>query len=267
MAAGEAGGVGEHRFTGLEFEMLWAAYGRDRLPYPLHHRTEITEFDELERHREAALTALLDKYSPELEHAIEVLLEPDARVESKGFGGPYLSQTYRFHGAVRDQMGAALTQLPGVTADTGGDVVITYCTAQQVCTHAVAALPQRGPGTQPRLEFRREEIAADRDRHIRRAHDYGPLEQLDRIFQRTRSGLGEIAIYAGPALDARPTPGRGFWWMDYPDGRYYIKTGDPIIAAPMDSRAMAAEIHRLLTLTQRYHHEDRAHDEYLRSRR
>lgn len=29
---------------------------------------------------------------------------------------------------------------------------------------------------------------------------------------------------------------------------------------------MSTEIHRLLTLTQRYHHEDRAHDEYLRSR-
>ncbi|WP_330251576.1 ESX secretion-associated protein EspG [Nocardia sp. NBC_00565] len=254
------------RLSGLEFEMLWAAYGRDRMPYPLHYRTEITEFDELERHRDAALTTLLAKYSPELEHAIEVLLEPDARVESKGFGGPDLSQTYRFHGAVRDRMGAALTQLPGATADTGGDVLITYCTAQQVCTQAVDALPRRDPGTHPRLELRREEIAADRDRHIRRAHDHGPLEQLNRIFQRPRSALGEITIYAGPAVDARPTPGRGFWWMDYPDGRYYIKTGNPIIATPLDATAMSTEIHRLLTLTQRYHHEDRAHDEYLRSR-
>jgi hypothetical protein len=73
-------------------------------------------------------------------------------------------------------------------------------------------------------------------------------------------------VFPGSAVDARPTPSRSFWWMDYPDGRYYVKTGDPIIAAPIDPKALAAEIHRLTTLTQRYHQEDREHEAYLRSR-
>ncbi|MFI7664521.1 ESX secretion-associated protein EspG [Nocardia sp. NPDC049526] len=265
-AVAVGGGAGRHRLTGLEFEILWAAYGRDRLPYPLHYRTEIADFDELKRHREAAVGSLLAKYSPELERAVEVLLEPDVRVESKGFGGADPSRTYRFHGAVRAQAGAALHQLPGPNPDSGGDVLVTYCAAEQVARHAVTALPACGPGTHPPLEIRRAEITAERDRHIRRAHDVGPIEQLDRIFQRPRSAFGEIAICPGPALDARPTPSRGFWWMDYPDGRYYVKTGDPIIAKPIEPHAMATEIHRLTTLTQRYHREDREHDEYLRTR-
>ncbi|MFI6958020.1 ESX secretion-associated protein EspG [Nocardia sp. NPDC050408] len=265
-AGGRVDGTGSHRLTGLEFEILWAAYGRDRLPYPLHYRTDIADFDELKRHREAAVDSLLAKYSPELERAIEVLLEPDVRVESKGFGGADVLRAYRFHGAVRAQAGAALQQFPGSSPDTGGDILVTYCAAERVARLAVAALPACGPGAHPPLEIRRAEIAAERERHIRRAHDVGPIDQLDRIFQRPRSAFGEITICPGPALDARPTPSRGFWWMDYPDGRYYVKTGDPIIAKPIEPHAMAAEIHRLTTLTQRYHREDREHDEYLRTR-
>ncbi|WP_348537662.1 ESX secretion-associated protein EspG [Nocardia neocaledoniensis] len=49
------------RFTGQEFDILWSAYGRDRLPYPLRFRTDIEEFDALRRDRERAVVNLLDK--------------------------------------------------------------------------------------------------------------------------------------------------------------------------------------------------------------
>ncbi|QIS11165.1 hypothetical protein [Nocardia arthritidis] len=75
---------------------------------------------------------------------------------------------------------------------------------------------------------------------------------------------GEIAIFAGPAIDARPAFGLGFWWVDYPDSRYCAKTGDPIIARPIDQVAMVSEINRLTTLTQRFYRENQQHDEYLR---
>ncbi|WP_024802123.1 ESX secretion-associated protein EspG [Nocardia sp. BMG51109] len=253
------------RYTGQEFEILWAAYGRDRLPYPLHYRTHIADFDELKRHREAAVESLLGKYEAEVERALGILLEPEVRVESKGFGGPDMSRVYRFHGAVRGQAGATVTQEPGTAPDTGGDVILTYCTAKEVAQQAVTALPPTGPGTRPSLEVRREDVTADRERHVRRAHEVSLTEQLDRIFKRPRLALGEMAIFPGAAVDARPTPGRGFWWMDYDDGRYYVKTGDPIIAKPIDQPRLAAEIHRLTTLTQRYYQEDRDHEEYLRS--
>lgn len=257
----------ELRFGGLEFEILWSAYGRDRLPYPLQFRPDAADFDDLKRQREAAVDTLLDKYADELPSALEVLLNPEARVESKGFGGPELSHTFRFHGAVQGELGVALTQLPGTTPDTGGEVILRYCPAGEVARYAMKALPNTPAGTKPPLEIPRADLTEERERPIRHTGEPSVIARLNGVFRRERHGLGEITVYPGPAVDARPAFGRGFWWMDYPDGRYYVQTGDPIIAQPMAAPAMAAEIARLTTLTQRYHREDREHDEYLRSQR
>lgn len=259
--------MADWRFTGQEFEILWAGYGRDRLPYPLRYRPEDMDFADLKRQREAAVESLLGKYAVELERALDVLLDPEVRIESKGMGGVDLSTTFRFHGAVRGNAGAALVQLPGTAPDIGGDVIVNYCAASQVPKYAVAALPNTPAGKRPPIEARRDDIATDRQRPIRRAYEVSLVEQLNKIFKRERRALGEITVFAGPAVDARPAFGRGFWWMDYEDGRYYVETGDPIVAKPIDSTALAAEIHRLTTLTQRYYTEDREHDEYLRTRR
>lgn len=255
------------RFSGLEFEILWAAYGRDRLPYPLRFRPDALDVADLKRQRADAVETLLAAHSAELERALQVLLDPEVRIEAKGFGGRGAADTYRLHGAIHSGAGATLVQLAGTAPDIGGDVVLGYCHANQVAAQAIAALPSVGAGARPPIEVRREEITADRTRHVRRAYEISFAEQLDRIFKRERLGFGEITVYAGPAIDARPVFGRGFWWMDYEDGRYYVQTGDPIIVKPMDTITMAAEIDRLATLTQRYYREDREHDEYLRSQR
>ncbi|MEV6252514.1 ESX secretion-associated protein EspG [Nocardia sp. NPDC051929] len=259
--------MADWRFTGQEFEILWSAYGRDRLPYPLQYRPEEMDFADLKRQREEAVDALLGRYAVELEQALDVLLEPEVRVESKGMGGPDMSIVFRFHGAVRGQAGATLVQLPGHAPDTGADVIVSYCAAGRVAAKAVAALPKMPAGTHPPIEVRRDEVTADRERPVRKPYEVGTVARLDQIFKRERLGLGEVTVFAGPAVDARPSFGRGFWWMDYTDGRYYVRTGDPIVAKPLAPAAMAAEINRLTVLTQRYYREDREHDEYLRSQR
>lgn len=242
-------------FTGIEFEILWSGYGRDRLPYPLQYRTGIAEFDQLKRHREAAVESLLEKYDPAIERAVAVLLDPEARVESKGYVGHNDSNIIRFHGAIRGDAGVTLAQAPGADEDTGGDVTLTYCTPAQVAALTVAALPRTQPGTKPPVEVRREQLAAEEDHFEYRAGRLSSADQLNRIFHRPRRAFGEISAHSGPAVDARPTPARTFWWMDYPDGRYYVKTGDPIIAEPLPTDRMIAGIHRMLTRAQRYHQE------------
>lgn len=250
-------------FTGLEFEILWAGYGRDRLPYPLQYRTDIADFDELKRHREAAVESLLRKHDPAVEHALTVLLDPDARVESKGFVGQDTSNAIRFHGAIRGPAGATLTQARGTAEDIGGDVVMTYCRAEQVAALAVAALPRAKPGTKAPVEVRREQLAAEEEHFEYRAGQLSSADQLNRIFRRKRHAFGEISAFSGPAVDARPSPGRTFWWMDYDDGRYYVKTGDPIIAEPLSPDRMIAGIRRMLARAQRYHQEFGDPDERL----
>ncbi|MEV6660202.1 ESX secretion-associated protein EspG [Nocardia fluminea] len=242
-------------FTGIEFEILWSGYGRDRLPYPLQYRTDIAEFDELKRHRETAVEALLRKYDPAVERALAVLLDPEARVESKGYVGQDNANIIRFHGAIRGSVGATLQQAPGTEEDTGADVTLTYCTPSQVAALTVAALPRTKPGKKPPVEVRRDQLAAEEDHFEYRAGRLSSADQLNRMFHRPRRAFGEISALSGPALDARPTPARTFWWMDYPDGRYYVKTGDPIIAEPLPTDRMIAGIHRMLTRAQRYHQE------------
>ncbi|MFI9404751.1 ESX secretion-associated protein EspG [Nocardia sp. NPDC052316] len=259
--------VDNWRFSGLEFQLLLSAYGRDRLPYPLQFRPEAVDFDDLVRQREAAVDALLGRHSLELERALGVLLEPEVRVEVKGFDGPDLTRTLRFHAAVNGAAATTLTQLPGRAADTGADVVMRYGPASSAATRLVAALPNMPAGTEAPIDVRRAEVAADRERTMRSSDRLGLTEQLDRLFKRERLGLGEITVLPGAAVDSRPTFGRAFWWMDYPDGRYYVRTGDPIVARPMDGDAMVAEINRLAALTQRYYREDREHDESLRQPR
>ena len=41
----------------------------------------------MKRAREGAVDSLLTKYHPDLDRALAILINPDARVEAKGFGG------------------------------------------------------------------------------------------------------------------------------------------------------------------------------------
>lgn len=240
------------RFTGQEFEILWRAHDRDRLPYPLQFRPSIDDFDELKADRERAVESLLAKYDPFIERALAVLLDPDGRVESKGFCGEPDPRIIRFFGAVRGADGATLVQEPGPAEDIGGDVVLTYGTADEVAEATVAALPVARPGTRAPIEIRRDQIAAEDDHFEYRRGAVSAADQLDMMFRRPRSAFGEIAAYSGGAVDARPSASvRTFWWMDYPDGRYYVRTGDPIIAEPLDSERMTAGIRQMLQRAQR----------------
>ncbi|TLF59749.1 ESX secretion-associated protein EspG, partial [Nocardia cyriacigeorgica] len=173
------------RFTGLEFEILWSAYGHDRLPYPLRYRPVADDFEDLRRQREAAVDVLLEKYySVELVDVLTILREPEVRIEVKGYGGRDMARTYRFHGAMRAAAGATLVQLPGTSADIGGDVILTNCAANQVPAQAVAALPPAKAGTRPAVEVRRADLSADRSRYVRNVDELSLTQQLDRVFKR-----------------------------------------------------------------------------------
>ncbi|MFD3507071.1 ESX secretion-associated protein EspG [Nocardia sp. NPDC058666] len=242
------------RFSAQEFQILWSAYGRDRLPYPLRFRPATSDFYELKQDRERAVESLLAKYDPSIERALDTLVNPAARIESKGFAGHDNSRIIRFYGAIRDTVGATLDQEPGPSGDNGGAVVLSYGTADEVADSAVATLPAREPGTRAPIEVRRERIAAEDEYFEFRVGALSAVDQLDLMFGRPRSAYGEIAAYAGGALDARPSASvRTFWWMDYPDGRYYVRTGDPIIAEPLDSARMTAGIRAMLHRAQRQH--------------
>ncbi len=95
------------QFTGLEFQILWEAVGRDRLPYPLRFRPTAETMNELTEERRRAGAHLAWLLDDRLHHVLGALANPDARVEVSGFHGQNMSTVTRLHGVVAGDLGGA----------------------------------------------------------------------------------------------------------------------------------------------------------------
>lgn len=217
------------RLDGLMFTLAVEAFGRDRLPYPITYEPEATNpgevvsYDDYQRMRAEARQRLARIADNRLHHALTVLLEPQVRVEVHGFHGPGFAQVTRIHAGITDHSATIAVQLPGPTQQSGRDVILTQLAPQSLPTHLVAHLPTCAGGKYDPLRAH----ASDVNRPVYSHHPtrLSLTEQITRIARRPRSGLGEIGVFAGGAIDARPTPDvRGFHWMDYQptDGRYLL---------------------------------------------
>lgn len=93
----------------------------------------------------------------------------------------------------------------------------------QPAARIVAYLPRCAAGIYPTAHGVRADIGkVEYSRHPTRM---SRTEEIKRIIRRPRSGIDEIGVFAGPAIDSRPTGNpHGFHWMDYlpQDGRYLL---------------------------------------------
>lgn len=215
------------RLSPAEFALTLEGNGRDRIPYPLRRRPEFAESLEVlgERRRATALR-IREIYDQDLHRVFEVLLEPRVRVEIEGFTGPGQTEAVRIYAGISGAEATLAVQAPGATREDGGDITLTRLPASAVAAQIVATLPQVVGGGLPRFEGRRTDL--DAPVYARNPTRLSPIEQLQKFFRRPRSGTGEITVYPGFALDARPTDdGSAFLWLDYPDdGRYLMQYHD-----------------------------------------
>ncbi|WP_405179612.1 ESX secretion-associated protein EspG [Nocardia sp. NBC_01377] len=206
------------------FTLALEAHGRDRLPYPLTYRHEFAEsVDVYRERREAAVRRLLGVYDEELHTAFGALLEPQVRVEIEGLHGPGQTEVVRVYAGIVGDRCTLVVQAPGPTREHGGAVTISTVALHALAAEIVAHLPRAQGGTTPRFQGRRGDLRSPTyGRHPTRL---SPTEQVQRFFLRPRSGTGEITVFPGYQLDARPTSdGRAFLWLDYPDdGRYLLQ--------------------------------------------
>ncbi|MFE6923228.1 ESX secretion-associated protein EspG [Nocardia sp. NPDC057663] len=203
------------------------AHGRDRLPYPLTFQPEFAETIEIHNERrEAAGRRLRQIYDQGLHKVFGALLEPQVRVEIEGLHGPGHTEVVRVFAGIIEDHAALAVQAPGPTREQGGDVTSSIVPLADLAAEIVAKLPHAAGGTTPRFQGRRSDLdAATYARHPTRL---SPVEQTQRFFRRPRIGTGEITVYPGYQLDARPTDnGKAFLWLDYPDdGRYLLQHHD-----------------------------------------
>lgn len=245
-------------FAPLEYVLGWKAFGRDVLNYPLQYRsTAETEDDYLRECREAAANFSAE-WGDNLYSSFVTLAMPDARVQVCGFDGPNRDRKIRVHTAVRQNVGVVLVQEPGPDHDHGGRVHMSRVAAATVAQLIVDAVPPMRAGRHNAMRAELDDLVprGDDDYHrrasmLQTSGQQRPAGQdMKRLMNRPRVGIGHVAVYSGPAVDDPPADGGGeFHWTDFEDdGRYLARTNRTMLeVGPVDSAGMVDTLRRLIT--------------------
>ncbi|WP_430333947.1 ESX secretion-associated protein EspG [Rhodococcus sp. ACT016] len=236
------------RFTGLEFQVVWAQLGRDRLPYPLRFRPIADTQDDLDRQRRAAAASWAPRLTGTLDRHLAVLADPDVRVEVAGFAGREDGTRIRMHAGIRGDTATLAIQLPGPDADSGGDVLAHGVDPEQIPNAIAAALPVMSTGSRPAMRFRRSDLESGSGPLLVSAGSTRIRDAALDLLRRPRTGIGEITAFAGAAYDSRPTTdGVGLHWLDFDgDGRYCLRETADIAVTPASGPRLAVEISALV---------------------
>ncbi|MEU1985240.1 ESX secretion-associated protein EspG [Nocardia sp. NPDC019395] len=216
------------RLEGATFIQAVESFERDRLPYPIRvlplgpTETPPTA-EEYERVRAAAEQRLEAIADEGLYLALRTLLEPQVRIEVHGFYDRGFERVVRMHAGIAGEHATLAFQNPGPTKEYGADIDLQTLAPQELAARIVSYLPRCAPGRYPAVRGARADIGkVEYAQHPTRV---SRTEAINRIMRRPRSGVGEIGIFAGPAIDSRPTGNpHGFHWMDLlpQDGRYLL---------------------------------------------
>ncbi|MEU2030963.1 ESX secretion-associated protein EspG [Nocardia amamiensis] len=236
----------EWSFTALGFTVLWRAAERDVLPYPLQCRSAAETVADYEAEWKSEAAELHRRWDESLYGALRLLAEPEARIEIAGFQGP---DKLRIHAAVHHRHAVLLVQEPTSSPDHGGAVHMSLIGAAEVSRRIVGLLPDAPRGGGPGLEVSRNDLDAEDDGPYRIGAPPPPRTRAEQFFERPRTTLAHVAVYPGPSWDNRPAPARGFHIMDYPDGRYLVRSGAAIKAVPADNTDIRTQLERVVQVT------------------
>lgn len=221
------------RLGGEMFIQAVRRFDRDRLPYPIRvlplGPTEIPPTaEEYERVRVAAARQLAAISDDNLHKALRTLLEPEIRVEVHGAYDRGFERIVRMHAGLIGKTATLAVQEPGPTTEYGGDIHLFTLAPQELAARLVSYLPRCAPGRFTTVRGTRADIG--KVEYARHPTRMSRAEEITRILRQPRSGVGEIGVFAGPAVDSRPTGNpHGFHWMDHlpQDGRYLLLKHNP----------------------------------------
>ncbi|WP_280437158.1 ESX secretion-associated protein EspG [Nocardia carnea] len=216
------------RLSGEMFIQAVRRFERDRLPYPIRvlplGPTETPpSAEEYERVRVSAAQRLQAMADDSFFHAMRTLLEPQVRIEVHGAYDRGFERVVRIHAGLAGRSATLALQSPGPTKEYGGDIQLLTLAPEELSARLVACLPRCAPGRFAQVRGTRAEIG--QIEYARHPTRMSRIEQINQIMRRPRSGVGEIGVFAGPAIDSRPTGNpHGFHWMDLlpQDGRYLL---------------------------------------------
>lgn len=240
--------VASRQFSGLELVLLWESVGRDRLPFPLSVRLDVSTAEELDTLRRTTQDNLADLDNEYLQLALDALVNPFVSVEVCGFIGAKRETMLRMYGAVGDRDAALMYQAPGPDHSSGGDVMIYLVRRDSLASLIASGLPDCAAGTRPGFSVYESDIDPEPGTSfLQRPNEVSAGERVRKFFRRRRTSIGEIACLPGGGVDNRPGEGVSFHWSDYEgDGRYIISRSDQVTIIPAGEAEMGQQIRRAI---------------------
>ncbi|MFF2083623.1 ESX secretion-associated protein EspG [Nocardia sp. NPDC058176] len=229
-------------FTPDEFMYVWGEIGADRIPAPLVVVPSVRWRDEWD-----ALVANLRQHlsvrdDPDLSAVLHLAASPDTAITVIGTRGDPI----RLYCAVIQQSAVALAQMPGSTAEVGGNVVIRTGTAESVVSWVARFAGDRPAGSTPKMT---ESVDVLHSPAQALGLDYGEVSTTDRMHElltTPRSGQGHIEVVRGHHGD---DPARRYlsWFDAEGDGRYVYRYGRGLLAVePCSSARFDRIVSRLI---------------------
>ncbi|WP_109529899.1 MULTISPECIES: ESX secretion-associated protein EspG [Nocardia] len=238
------------RFTALEFRVLWESTGRDVLPYPLQHRSTERFQEDSDRLRRAAAQTVVPQMDDDLVRAVEVLLNPEARVEVAGFRGGTDRRKIRAHGGSHFQHAAVAVQAPGIDHDRGADVDLLLLDAEDLAPAVLTAIPDCRAGQSKPMQVPVEELEKPPP-VVRDAWRPTVREEFDRFFARRTTATTHIGVYPLGSVDNRHIGGRkDFQITDFEDDGRYVSFGSRVVTVkPTDRQRITATLREMISRT------------------
>ncbi len=257
--------------SALGFTVLWRAAGSDVLPYPMQFRSTADSTDDFDRQWRDEAGELAARVDEDLEAAIRILRNPEARIEMSGFAGATAGSgdlltmgaprhRIRVLATVVYQQAVLVTQQPTDDPESGGMIQLSLLRSEILTRHLLATLPDVAAGTTNTVRINRADLDIEDEGPFTAFHNDAPRSpraQATRFFDRPRSTIVYIAVCPGAATDRRPVPARDFHVIDYPDGRYLLRHNSSVLRAdPADTTALHSHLQGCLDNTLRDFRED-----------
>jgi len=242
------------QLTSQQYEALFFAMERDRLPYPTWNAVRAENEADLGRQRYEAIESLRPRVDDDLARLFGILAEPEVRVHVHGRVGAGDSGTgvtqLRGYAGFGSSVAAVAIQDPDPKPGVSGKVIVSLCSAGQAELLLARTLPEVQPGRHEITALKSDlDVEPDWVGGWNRPPTAG--ERVEKFFSRPRSGWGEVLCYPGRFLDDRADGVDGFLWMDFPrDGRYYVREDNAgYTATPVSRDQFANHIDNLVWRT------------------
>ncbi len=258
-------------FSALGFRVLWRAAGNDVLPYPVQCRSIADSTADFDRQWRAEAGGLAARADEDLEAAVRILRNPEARIEMSGFAGAAVGpgdllamgdprQRIRVLAVVFYQQAVLVTQQPTGDPESGGEVQLSLLRAEDLVRRLLVVLPGAVRGAGATVRVNRTDLEIEDEGPFTAFHDDAPRSVRARatgFFNRPRSAVVYVAVRPGAVADRRPTPARDFHVVDYPDGRYLVRHNATVLRAdPADVTVLYTHLQGCLDNTLRDFRED-----------